>query len=206
MRYIIFLISCLTLISCFNQPKKENKEQTTTYIDDSTSIDNSLQNKHNKDTVLVKEDSLKDSIELLQKNDLEANLTIEYLEELLLMDKSDFEKSVNNLGYFFDKIDNYRFFKVYIFYNSQKNQYLSYNINADTKRIYSVTIQTQKVNELDLVFSNLTKKKYTEKREETIDNISYQYYKFKDINEICFYKSNSIYSLSIENLSETKDK
>ena len=160
MRYIIILICCLTLVSCFNQPKKENKEQTSTYVDDSTSIKNSIQNKYKIDTALVKEDSLNDNIELLQKSDdLETNLTIEYLEELLLMDKNKFEKSVNNSGYFFDKIDNYRFFKVYVFYNSQKNQYLSYNLNIDTERIYSVTIQTQNFNELDLIFNNLTKKK-----------------------------------------------
>mgnify|MGYP003609789018 CR=1 FL=1 len=203
MRYIIILICCLTLVSCFNQPKKENKEQTSTYVDDSTSIKNSIQNKYKIDTALVKEDSLNDNIELLQKSDdLETNLTIEYLEELLLMDKNKFEKSVNNSGYFFDKIDNYRFFKVYVFYNSQKNQYLSYNLNIDTERIYSVTIQTQNFNELDLIFNNLTKKKYTEKREETANKILYKYYKFKDINEICFYKTDNVYSLSIDNLRE----
>lgn len=204
MKKLLTIILSFLFISCFKEPKKENNEQTSSKVYDSNSIKNSTQNKLNIDTLLVKKDSLENNTELSQKYDLENNLTIDYLEELLQMDKVKFEKSVNNLGYFFDKTNDYRFFKVYIFYNSQKNQYISYNLNIDTNKIYSVTIQTQKINELDLIFNNLTKKKYTEKREETIDNTLYQHYKFKDINEICFYKSNITYSLSIDNLRETK--
>lgn len=203
MRYIIIVICCLTLSSCFNQPKKESIKETSRYVADTTSIHNRTKPKQNIDTVIIEQDSLTDGNDLLQNN-IESTLTIKNLEDLLLMKKEDFEKSVNDIGYFFDKIDSNRFFKVCVFYNSQKNQYLSYNVNTDTQKIYSVTLQTQKAKELQQIFSNLKNKNYTEKREEIVDNTAYEYYKFKDINEICFYKSGGIYSLSIENLRETK--
>lgn len=204
MKKLIIIFLCCILNSCIKEPKKTIEKKKMSKIADTSLIGNKSYNQENlksKNVEIVKKDTLNSVKKLSSKNNLDFNFTIETLEKLLQMQEEYFEKYLNANGYFFEEINNNKFFKVFIYYNNKNNTYLSYNIDIKKEKTYSVTLQTQNKRDLNVIFSELNQKGYTEKREEIFNNIKYEHYKLKDIREIYHYKSNGIYSLTIENLN-----
>lgn len=146
MKILYTLIICLSLTSCFIEPKKENKPEQIENI--STTTDNDTNTFDINYPVKEVETEKTESI-------IKPVFTFKDLADLYSDSPDNFSNSVYEKGFIYEKFEDYGSFNVYFYTN--KNITVTYSIEKHTLKLLGVSYNTDIYEEYEYFISECEK-------------------------------------------------